>query len=65
MSISLAISPRVSRLRSAGLLQFSHNLQVATHGKGLYELTDAVAQWLGGRDVRQERPDMPHVLNNR
>jgi secondary thiamine-phosphate synthase enzyme len=53
MSISRAISPRVSRLSSAGLRQFSHKLQVATHGKGLYEITDPVAQWLGGRDVRQ------------
>ncbi len=35
---SRAIWPRASRL-SSGLRQFSHRLQVATRGKGLYEIT--------------------------
>ena len=26
--------------------QFSHRLQIATRGKGLYEITDRIAQWL-------------------
>ena len=30
---------------------FSHTLQVATRGKGLYEITDAVAKWLHERQV--------------
>ena len=28
--------------------QFSHQLQVSTRGKGLYEITDQIARWLGG-----------------
>jgi len=28
------------------LRQFSHRLQIATRGKGLYEITDRIAQWL-------------------
>jgi secondary thiamine-phosphate synthase enzyme len=47
MSISRAISPRVSRLSSgAGLKQASHRLQVPTRGKGLYEITAPIAGWL-------------------
>jgi secondary thiamine-phosphate synthase enzyme len=51
MSTSPVISPRASRLNS-GLRQFSHKLQVPTRGKGLYEITDQVAQWLSGCAVR-------------
>jgi secondary thiamine-phosphate synthase enzyme len=40
-------------LSSGGLRQFSHRLEVPTRGKGLYEITDPVAQWLGGRGVRE------------
>ena len=29
----------------------SHRLQVATNGKGLYEITDSIAHWLNGRGV--------------
>ena len=32
--------------------QFSHKLHVATRGKGLYEITAAVSQWLGAQSVR-------------
>ncbi len=32
--------------------QFSHKLHVPTRGKGLYEITGEIAQWLGGRAVR-------------
>jgi secondary thiamine-phosphate synthase enzyme len=39
-------------LSSQGLAQFSHRLQVSTRGKGLYEITDQIAQWLGGCSVR-------------
>jgi secondary thiamine-phosphate synthase enzyme len=39
-------------LSSAALRQFSHRLRVATRGKGLYEITSTVAQWLGGCSVR-------------
>jgi secondary thiamine-phosphate synthase enzyme len=34
------------------LRQASHSLQVATRGKGLYEITGQVAQWLTGQQVR-------------
>jgi secondary thiamine-phosphate synthase enzyme len=34
------------------LQQFSHKLQVPTRGKGLYEITGEISQWLGGRPVR-------------
>jgi secondary thiamine-phosphate synthase enzyme len=34
------------------LQQFSHKLHVPTRGKGLYEITGEIAQWLGGRAVR-------------
>ena len=30
----------------------SHRLQVATRGKGLYEITDQIAAWLGSAKVR-------------
>jgi len=36
---------------SSGLRQFSHKLQIATHGKGLYEITGPVSQWLAGLSV--------------
>ncbi len=35
-----------------GLRQFSHKLHVPTRGKGLYEITDQVAQWLSSCTVR-------------
>jgi secondary thiamine-phosphate synthase enzyme len=35
------------------LAQFSHRLQVATHGKGLYEITGQVAGWLDSLPVAQ------------
>jgi len=34
------------------LHQFSHRLQVSTRGKGLYEITEQIAQWLSGCPVR-------------
>ena len=46
MSINRATWPRVSRWSSAALRQFSHRLQVATRGKGLYEITGQIAPWL-------------------
>jgi secondary thiamine-phosphate synthase enzyme len=39
-------------LSSAALRQFSHRLQVATQGQGLYEITGPIAQWLAGCGVR-------------
>jgi len=39
-------------LSNAGLHQFSHRLQVSTRGKGLYEITEQIAQWLSGCPVR-------------
>ena len=39
-------------MSSGGLRQFSHRLHVATRGKGLYEITDAIAQWLSGTGIR-------------
>jgi len=38
---------------TGGLRQFSHRLQVGTHGKGLYEITDEIAGWLSRCAVRQ------------
>lgn len=38
-------------MSSSGLQQFSERLHVSTRGKGLYEITDQIAQWLGGRAV--------------
>jgi len=38
-------------LSSPALQQFSHRLQVATRGKGLYEITGQIAQWLSGCGV--------------
>ena len=32
--------------------QFTHRLQVATRGKGLYDITGEVAGWLAGQSVR-------------
>jgi secondary thiamine-phosphate synthase enzyme len=34
------------------LQQFSHRLQVPTRGKGLYEITGQVGEWLSGCSVR-------------
>jgi secondary thiamine-phosphate synthase enzyme len=34
-----------------GLQQFQGRLEVPTRGKGLYEITSRVADWLGGRAV--------------
>ena len=34
------------------LRQFSHKLHVPTRGKGLYEISGEVSQWLGGLPVR-------------
>jgi secondary thiamine-phosphate synthase enzyme len=39
-------------LSSSGLAQFSERLQVATRGKGLYEITGEIARWLSGCPVR-------------
>jgi secondary thiamine-phosphate synthase enzyme len=39
-------------LSSPGLRQSSHKLHIATHGKGLYDITDRIAQWLSGREVQ-------------
>ena len=39
-------------MSNAGLHQFSHRLQVSTRGKGLYEITEQIAQWLSGCPVR-------------
>ena len=36
-----------------GLQQFSHRLHISTHGKGLYEITGQISQWLAGSRVRQ------------
>ncbi|SPE39434.1 hypothetical protein SBA3_3200015 [Candidatus Sulfopaludibacter sp. SbA3] len=38
-------------MSSPALQQFSHRLQVATRGKGLYEITGQIAQWLSGCGV--------------
>ena len=35
------------------MLQFSHRLSVPTRGKGLYEITRDVADWLGRQGVAQ------------
>jgi secondary thiamine-phosphate synthase enzyme len=34
-------------------VQASHRLAVETRGKGLYEITDRIAEWLRERDVRR------------
>jgi secondary thiamine-phosphate synthase enzyme len=39
-------------LSSSGLAQFSERLQVSTRGKGLYDITDRIAEWLHGCPVR-------------
>lgn len=39
-------------MSSPGLRQFSHRLQVSTHGKGLYEITSGIAHWLAGCGVQ-------------
>jgi secondary thiamine-phosphate synthase enzyme len=38
-------------LSSAALQQFTHRLTVLTEGKGLYEITHPIAQWVAARDV--------------
>jgi secondary thiamine-phosphate synthase enzyme len=35
------------------LRQASHELKIATHGRGLYEFTDQAASWLAGQKVSQ------------
>ncbi|HLK68192.1 MAG TPA: secondary thiamine-phosphate synthase enzyme YjbQ [Bryobacteraceae bacterium] len=40
-------------MSSGTLGQFSHRLQVATRGKGLYEITDQIARWVGTCEVRE------------
>ena len=35
------------------LAQFQHSIEVPTRGKGLYEITARVADWLGASGVRQ------------
>jgi len=37
----------------AGLRQFTHRLRVPTRGKGLYEITASVGEWLQGTGVRE------------
>jgi secondary thiamine-phosphate synthase enzyme len=39
-------------LSSAPLAQFTHNLQIATRGKGLYEFTAQIASWIAEQKVR-------------
>ena len=39
-------------MNSGALRQFSHRLQIATRGKGLYEITGQVSQWLDGCEIR-------------
>jgi secondary thiamine-phosphate synthase enzyme len=38
-------------LSSSSLRQFSHRLHVSTHGKGLYEITGQISDWLSGLGV--------------
>lgn len=37
---------------SSGLRQSSHKIQISTRGKGLYELTGEIVQWLGAQSMR-------------
>ncbi len=39
-------------MSSAPLAQFTHNLQIATRGKGLYEFTAQIASWIAEQKVR-------------
>lgn len=39
-------------MSNSGLRQFTHRVQVSTRGKGLYEITDQITQWLGALDAR-------------
>jgi secondary thiamine-phosphate synthase enzyme len=39
-------------LSSPGLRQSFHRLHVQTQGKGLYEITSAIARWIAERQVR-------------
>jgi len=39
-------------LSSGGLQQFGHRLHVSTRGKGLYEITGRIAEWLTSRPVK-------------
>jgi secondary thiamine-phosphate synthase enzyme len=34
------------------LRQYTHRLPVDTQGKGLYDITGRIAEWVGGRDVK-------------
>lgn len=31
--------------------QFSHQIEISTHGKGLYDFTRAIEKWLGGQET--------------
>ena len=53
MWISRGTWPRASRWSSRGLQQFSHRIEVATRGKGLYEITSQIARWLAGCEARR------------
>jgi secondary thiamine-phosphate synthase enzyme len=33
------------------LRQFTHRIQVATRGKGLYDITEAIAQWVAAQSI--------------
>ena len=39
-------------MSSGGLQQFGHRLHVSTRGKGLYEITGRIAEWLTSRPVK-------------
>jgi len=39
-------------LSNAALGQWTHRLQISTHGKGLYEFTGQISDWLAERKVR-------------
>ena len=39
--------------REPRLEQRSHRLRVPTHGKGLYEITHPISEWLGGTGIRE------------
>jgi len=38
---------------AGGLRQQTHRLRVSTNGKGLYEITDRIAEWLRGAGIRE------------
>ena len=39
-------------MSNAALGQWTHRLQISTHGKGLYEFTGQISDWLAERKVR-------------